>query len=186
VSAFSIRIYGDPVLRQRANEVTDIDGSLKQLADDMIETMYAVPGLGVAAPQVGVAKRMFVYDVHDDEGAKVIVNPAIVEASGEWTYDEGCLSIPHLYFRVIRPKDVLLAGWDLHGNEVRIEATEVTARLFQHEFDHLEGTLVFEHLQPAQRKTGLRILRERQTMDGKLVKGDPVTIGPDGEIIDDD
>jgi peptide deformylase len=186
VSAFDIRIYGDPVLRQRAADVDDIDGSLKQLVDGMVETMYAVPGLGVAAPQVGVSKRMFVYDVHDEEGAKVLINPTILESSGEWTYDEGCLSVPHLYFRVVRPKDVLLAGWDLDGNEVRIEATDVTARLFQHEADHLDGILVFEHLEPAQRKAGLRILRERQTLDGQMRKGEPVTIDRDGEIVDDD
>jgi peptide deformylase len=145
-----------------------------------------VPGLGVAAPQVGVSKRMFVYDVHDEEGPRVVINPTIAETSGEWTYDEGCLSVPHLYFTVVRPKDVLLTGWDLDGNELHIEATEVQARLFLHEFDHLEGTLVFEHLQPAQRKAGLRILRDRQSVDGRVFRGDPVTIGPDGEIVEDD
>jgi len=185
VATFTIRVYGDPVLRQRAAEVTEIDGSLVQLVDDMIDTMYAAPGLGLAAPQVGVEKRLFVYDLNDDEGPQALVNPSVVESGGEWTFDEGCLSVPALYFRIVRPRDILVAGWDLDGNEVRIEATDLAARLFQHELDHLEGTLLLEHLRPAQRKAGLRVLRERQVVDGPPRKGDAVTIGPDGEILED-
>jgi peptide deformylase len=185
VPAFTIRTYGDPVLRQRAAEVTDIDGSLAQLADGMIETMYAAPGLGLAAPQVGVEKRLFVYDLNDDEGPNTIVNPTITETEGEWTYEEGCLSVPGLYFTIRRPREILLTGWDLQGNEVRIEASELEARLFQHELDHLDGTLLLEHLEPAQRKTGLRILRERQLDGVKPSKADALVIGLDGEIIDD-
>jgi peptide deformylase len=183
VPPFSIRTYGDPVLRQRASEVADIDGSIKQLVDGMAEALGGVSGLGLAAPQVGVEKRLFVYDLHDDLGLRTIVNPTIVESSGEFTYEEGCLSVPGLYFTVVRPKEVLLTGWDLDGNEVRIEATDIEARLFQHEVDHLNGTLVLEHLQPAQRKAGLRVLRERQ-VDGPA-RAEPVTIGLDGEIVDD-
>ena len=182
---FTIRTYGDPVLRQRAAEVTDIDGSLVDLVDGMIETMYAAPGLGLAAPQVGVEKRLFVYDLNDDEGPRTIVNPTIVESGGEWTFEEGCLSVPGLYFTIQRPKDILLSGWDLDGNEVKIEATELQARLFQHEFDHLDGTLLIEHLQPAQRKTGLRILRERQLDGVRPSKADALTIGLEGELVDD-
>ena len=183
--AFTIRTYGDPVLRQRAAEVTDIDGSLVQLADGMIETMYAAPGLGLAAPQVGVEKRLFVYDLNDDEGPKAIVNPTITEVGGEWTYEEGCLSVPGLYFTIQRPREILLQGWDLDGKEVQIEASELQARLFQHEFDHLDGTLLLEHLAPKQRKTGLRILRERQLDGVKPSKVDAVVIGLDGEVIED-
>ena len=182
---FTIRTYGDPVLRQRATEVSDIDGSLVGLVDGMVEAMYDAAGLGIAAPQVGVQKRVFVYDLNDGEGAKTIVNPSITELHGEWAHDEGCLSVPGLYFTIMRPKDILLTGWDLDGNTVRIEATELQARLFQHELDHLEGTLLLEHLEPAQRKAGLRILRERQSQDGHLVRGEPVTIDPEGKIVDD-
>ena len=183
--AFTIRTYGDPVLRQRAAEVVDIDGALVALADGMVDAMYAHRGIAVAAPQVGVEKRVFVYDLGDGEGPRTIVNPAIAEAAGEWTYDEGCLSVPGLYFTIVRPRDVLLTGLDLDGNRVSIEATELQARMFQHEFDHLEGTLLLEHLQPAQRRAGLRLVREHQA-DGRWVKGDAVTIDPEGRITDAD
>jgi len=103
VPAFSIRTYGDPVLRQRAAEIDDIDGAIRQLADGMIETMYAAAGLAVAAPQVGVEKRLFVYDLNDGAGPHTIVNPVIAELGGEWTFDEGCLSVPGLYFTLQRP-----------------------------------------------------------------------------------
>jgi peptide deformylase len=184
VPAFSIRTYGDPVLRQRAADVADVDGSLRQLVDGMGDALKGANGLGLAAPQVGVEKRLFVYDLHDDNGLRTVINPTITESGGEFTYEEGCLSVPGLYFTVVRPKDVLLTGWDLDGNEVHIEATELEARLFQHEVDHLNGTLVLEHLAPPQRKVGLRILRERQ-LDGRTGRGEPITIGLDGEILED-
>ena len=148
VSAFTIRTYGDPVLRQRAREVEDIDGRLKQLADDMTETMYDAPGVGLAAPQVGVQKRLFVYDVADGAGVRVIVNPVLAEARGEWTYEEGCLSVPGLSWPIVRPKEVHLTGYDLQGNEVSVEADEFLARVFQHEVDHLDGVLFVDRADP--------------------------------------
>lgn len=184
MAPFSIRTYGDPVLRQHTAEITDIDGSIAQLVDGMIEALRDASGLGLAAPQVGVEKRLFVYDLHDDEGNKTIINPTITESGGDYTYEEGCLSVPGLYFTIVRPRDVLLSGLDLDGNDLQIEATELQARLFQHEVDHLNGTLVLEHLQPPQRKTAMRILRERQ-LDGRNGKSDPITIGLDGEIVED-
>lgn len=161
MAAYSIRLYGDPVLKQRAAPIDNIDGTVKALADAMLESMYEVHGLGLAAPQVGVQKRLFVYDLYDDTGPRVIVNPTITEASGEWTFDEGCLSIPGLYFPITRPKEVLLTGFDLNGNEIQIEADEILARAFQHELDHLDGTLMLEHLDKDQRKAALRELRQR-------------------------
>ena len=161
MAAYTIRLYGDPVLKQRAAEISDVDGAIKKLADAMVDTMYAAPGLGLAAPQVGVQKRLFVYDLDDGEGRKTIVNPTISESRGEWTYDEGCLSVPGLYFPIVRPKEVHLTGWDLDGNEVSIEADELLARLFQHELDHLDGTLLLEHLDSDTRKAALRTLRQR-------------------------
>ncbi|MGH9138851.1 MAG: peptide deformylase, partial [Acidimicrobiales bacterium] len=94
MAPYDIRIFGDPVLRQTAKEVTDVDDTLVTLAADMAQTMYDAPGVGLAAPQVGVQKRLFVYDLHDGEGARTIVNPVITEGDGEWVYEEGCLSIP--------------------------------------------------------------------------------------------
>jgi peptide deformylase len=159
VSSYSIRLFGDPVLRQRAPEVVDIDGRLKALADDMVETMYEAPGVGLAAPQVGVQKRMFVYDLHDDLGARTIVNPVISDARGEWTFEEGCLSIPGLAWDIVRPKEIHLTGFDLDGNEISIEADEYEARVYQHEVDHLDGVLLVERLDDDQRKEAMRILR---------------------------
>lgn len=164
VAAYTIRVYGDPVLKQMAAPVENIDGALKALADAMVDTMYAAPGLGLAAPQVGVQKRLFVYDLQEGEGPQTLVNPVISESRGEWTYEEGCLSVPGLYFPIVRPKEVHLTGFDLDGNEVSIEADELMARLFQHELDHLDGTLLLEHLDSDQRKAALRELRQRDSV----------------------
>jgi peptide deformylase len=162
---YTIRLFGDPVLRQRAPDVADVDGALVELSANMIETMRAAPGLGLAAPQVGVQKRLFVYQLNEEEGPKVVVNPKISESRDEWEYEEGCLSIPGLYFPIVRPKEVHLTGFDLDGKEISLEADELAARLFQHELDHLDGTLLLEHLDKDQRKAALRELR-RRTMDG--------------------
>lgn len=158
---YRIRTYGDPVLKQVATEVSDIDGSLARLAEDMLETMYAEPGLGLAAPQVGVRKRMFVYDLEIGDDPHVLINPEIVESDGEWEYQEGCLSVPGLSWSIIRPKTVHIVGRDLEGNEVSIEADELEARLFQHEMDHLNGILLVEHLDGPQLKEAKKILRQR-------------------------
>jgi peptide deformylase len=160
VAAYQIRQFGDPVLTQRSAEVTDLDGTLARLVDDMIETMHDAHGLGLAAPQVGVQKRLFVYQLEDREPV-AIVNPTIVESSGEWEYEEGCLSIPGLYFPIVRPKEIHLTGWDIDGNEVSIEADELEARCFQHELDHLDGRLLLTLLDKGQRKEAMRELRRR-------------------------
>ena len=157
---YEIRLIGDPVLRQRASEVTDIDGRLARLAEDMLATMYEAPGLGLAAPQVGVEKRLFVYDVGD--GPQIVVNPRVVETRGEWVYDEGCLSIPGLAFELLRPKEVHLTGYDLDGNELSIEADELLARCFLHELDHLDGVLFIERLDDDDRKAAMKIIREQK------------------------
>ena len=163
MAPYSIRIFGDPVLKQRAAEVSEIDGRLARLAEDMLTTMYDAPGLGLAAPQVGVQKRMFVYDI--GEGPRTLINPVISESSGEWAYDEGCLSVPGLSFEIIRPKQIHLTGVDLDGNEVCFEADELLSRLFQHELDHLDGILLLEHLDESQRKAALKELRRRAVHD---------------------
>ncbi len=159
MAPYAIRIVGDPVLRTRADDVTDIDGRLARLSDEMLTTMYEVPGLGLAAPQVGVKKRLFVYDI--GEGPRVLVNPRITESDGEWVFDEGCLSIPELSWEIVRPKQVHLEGLDLDGNEVSIEADELLARLFQHELDHLDGVLLLDRLDGDQRREAMKTLRER-------------------------
>lgn len=162
MAALAIRLIGDPVLRQRCADVTDIDGRLVKLSEDMVATMYEAEGLAVAAPQVGVQRRLFVYDLRDGEGPKTIVNPVISESRGEWTYEEGCLSVPGLSWPIIRPDEVHLTGTDLDGNEVSFEADRLLGRMFQHELDHLDGVLLLEHLDDDQRREAKRTLRERQ------------------------
>ena len=147
------------MLRQRALEIDKVDEGLVRLSADMIETMYEAAGVGLAAPQVGVQRRMFVYDV--GEGPAVVINPQIEESRGEWLYYEGCLSIPELHFDLLRPKEVHLHGYDLSGNELDIEADELLARCFQHEMDHLDGVLLVERLDHDQRKEAMRVLRAR-------------------------
>jgi len=176
MASYSVRVYGDPVLKQVARPVDDIDGSLVRLVDDMVETMYESEGAGLAAPQVGVQKRMFVYDVGD--GPEVMINPTIVETEGEWYYDEGCLSIPGLRLGIVRPDRVHIRGLGIDGEELSIEADEFLGRVFQHEVDHLDGVLMVERLEDDMRKQALRVLRDRAlgfdttAMEAKLVSAD--------------
>jgi len=160
MAGYDIRLIGDPVLRQKAREISDIDGTLVRLVDDMLETMYDAPGMGLAAPQVGVQKRLFVWDV--GTGPEAIVNPEIVESDGEWLFDEGCLSVPGLSWEIVRPKTIHIVGRDLDGNEISFEADELEARLFQHEMDHLDGTLLIERLDADTRKIALKTIRDLQ------------------------
>jgi peptide deformylase len=159
MTTFAIRQYGDPVLRQPAKEIDQIDGAVAKLAEDMIETMHAAPGVGLAANQVGVQRRLFVYDI--GEGPVVVVNPAIVESSGEWTYQEGCLSVPGLSWPIVRPGSIHLVGYDLDGKRISIEADELEGRVFQHEMDHLDGVLLIERLDADQRREAKAVLRAR-------------------------
>ncbi len=158
----TIRIAGDPVLRKRAEEVADIDAALVRLSEEMFSTMYAAPGLGLAAPQVGVGQRFFVYDLGDEDGPKVLLNPEITGSDGEWSFEEGCLSVPGQHFEVIRPKQIGVRGIDLEGNEVEFEADELLSRLIQHELDHLDGVLVLDHLDDDTRRAAKKRLREMQ------------------------
>jgi peptide deformylase len=173
MSTYAVRVYGDPVLKQVAREVDDLDGSLARLVEDMVETMYGSEGAGLAAPQVGVQKRLFVYDV--GEGPQAVVNPTIVETDGEWYHDEGCLSIPGLRLGIVRPDRVMLHGFDIDGHEVSVEADEFLGRVFLHEVDHLDGVLMVERLDEEMRKQALRVLRDRalgfdtSAMEAKLV-----------------
>jgi peptide deformylase len=164
---YEIRIFGDPVLKQRATEVEEVDGTLVRLAEDMVRTMYEAPGLGLAAPQVGVGKRLFVFDLQDGAGPQAVVNPVISESDGDWAYDEGCLSVPGLAWEIVRPKTIHLTGYDLDGKEISIEADELASRCFQHELDHLDGVLLIERLDADTRKQALRTIRNLM-LDGGL------------------
>ncbi len=161
MATHQIRVFGDPVLKRPAAPVTEVDGSLVKLVDAMYETMYEAPGVGLAAPQVGVQRRFFVYDINDGSGPHVLLNPEVVEATGEWTYEEGCLSLPGLSFEIVRPKVVTITGQDLDGNDVVIEGDELLGRVFLHETDHVDGVLMLDRLDKATRKDALRQLREQ-------------------------
>ncbi|NBD26436.1 peptide deformylase [Paenibacillus glycinis] len=131
----------DPVLRERAIEVTKFNANLHKLLNDMAETMYDADGVGLAAPQVGISKRVIVVDVGDDRGLIEMVNPEIVEASGEQLGPEGCLSIAKLNGDVRRALHIKVKGFDRNGAPIELEASEFLARAFQHEIDHLNGVL---------------------------------------------
>lgn len=156
---FAIRQLGDPVLRQRAKNVEELDGDLARTVEAMITTMVEAEGGGLAAPQVGIGRRFFVFGTED--GPRVAINPEIVESSGEAEWSEGCLSIPGLGFDIVRPEVVTLRAVDLDGKELVIEAGEYLGRMFQHEIDHLDGVLAIDRVDPETRKAKLRELRER-------------------------
>jgi len=166
VSLLPIRVYGDPVLNEATAPVADVDASIRALADSMIETMYDAPGVGLSANQVGVQKRLFVYDEGEGDGPFVIVNPTIVETDGEWTFHEGCLSVPGLSWDITRPDRVHLTGFDLDGHVIDIETDQYRGRIFQHEVDHLNGILLVERLDADQRREAKILLRERRVQIG--------------------
>ncbi len=158
MALLDVRIFGDPVLRERAREVTEFDGALRRLAEDMHETMLAASGAAIAANQVGVLKRLFVWQLEEDRGA--FVNPEVVETSAEEEEgEEGCLSFPGLFYPTVRPFRARLRGFDEHG-EPREEVGEgLRARMFLHELDHLNGILFIDHLARHDRKEAMKRIR---------------------------
>lgn len=156
--------WGDPVLHAPAAPVKEIDGSFRALVADMVETMYAAPGIGLAAPQIAVPYRVIVVDlsVGQDKGQLItLVNPEIVEKHGEQWHEEGCLSVPGYAGAPARPARVVVKGLDLEGRERRYEASELLARAFCHEIDHVDGLLFVDRLTPLKRDLLKRKLRKR-------------------------
>jgi peptide deformylase len=172
MSVMPIRTFGDPVLREPARPVESFDQALGRLAADMIETMHEAPGVGLAAPQVGRSLRLIVFDVGDDEGPRAMANPVLRDEWGEQVEEEGCLSIPGLYYPVRRAMKVWAEGFDLDGHEVTIEAEELLARVLQHEVDHLGGMLFIVRLQSEHRSEALAALRD-QALGLQPVSHDP-------------
>jgi len=158
MAIYPIRTFPDPVLAMQAADVTVFGDPLQKLADDMFETMYDAPGVGLAAPQIGISKRFFVADVGD--GPFVMANPEIVERSGKWKYEEGCLSVPGRYWAIKRSDYARAIGFDLDGNEVEYEGDELMGRVLQHEIDHLNGILLLSHLGNRLRTQVLAELRD--------------------------
>jgi len=158
MAVFPIRTFGDAVLNSVAEPVAVFDEELERLIQDMLETMYAAPGVGLAAPQIGVSKRIFVFDV--GEGPGHLINPELAEVSGEWEFDEGCLSVPERFWPINRPAYARLTGLDSTGTAIEMEGDELMGRMLQHEYDHLNGTLLLERLGSGERKAILRELRQ--------------------------
>jgi peptide deformylase len=159
-----ILIYGAPALRQKARPVTVVDGAVQRLIDDMVETMYAAPGVGLAANQVGVLQRIIVVnptEQQDPEGFHAIINPEIVLAEGEVVAEEGCLSIPDVREDVARFRRVVVKGIGRDEKPLELEATELASRVLQHEIDHLDGVLFVDRLSPAKKTLLKRQLKKR-------------------------
>ena len=156
-----IRVIGDPVLRERAHEVTEFDRSLRKFAKRMIRTMHDAPGVGLAAPQVGVLQRLLVYDVDDDP--RVLVNPVLGEYSDETEEsEEGCLSVPGVTMPVERAVSVRVQGLDEYGEPVDFRAEGFEARVIQHENDHLDGVLIVDRTSRSARAAALRTMRDNE------------------------
>jgi len=159
-----IRVIGDPVLRERAREVVTFDRALRKLAKRMMQIMHDAPGIGLAAPQVGVVERLVVYDVDDDP--RILVNPELSEFSDEREEsDEGCLSVPAVAMPVERAIRVRVRGWDVDGAPVDFVAEGLEARVVQHEVDHLDGVLIVDRTTREARAAALRALREGTAPD---------------------
>jgi peptide deformylase len=156
--------WGDPVLHAPSAPVREIDGSISALVKDMVETMYAAPGIGLAAPQIGVPLRVIVIDltVGEEKGRLLeLINPEFVERTGEQRHEEGCLSVPGFGGSPVRPSRVVVKGLDLEGKERVYEADELLARAFCHEIDHIDGLLFVDRLTPLKRDLLKRKLRKK-------------------------
>ncbi len=153
-----IRLFGDPVLRTPAEPVVDFDRHLRRLVKDMTDTMIDAPGVGLAAPQVGVLQRVFTYLVDEELGH--VVNPVLEVSEEKVIGEEGCLSIPGLAFDVERSMEVVVRGQDMHGEPLEIRGRGLLSRCAQHENDHLDGVLFIDRLEREQRKVALRAIRE--------------------------
>ena len=153
----AIRIFGDPVLTTPAAAVADFDKELRTLVKDLTDTMLDAPGRGLAAPQIGVGLRVFTWYVDDELGH--LVNPSLDLSDEEQDGDEGCLSIPDLTFPCKRALRVVAKGWNMHGEPVEIEGSELLARCIQHETDHLDGVLFIDRLDREWRKKAMRAIR---------------------------
>lgn len=154
-----IRLEKDEILRKKSREVEKIDDKIQTLIDDMIDTMYKFNGVGLSAVQVGVLKRVVVIDIDDDTGVKVLINPKITKVKGEHEVEEGCLSFPNQYAKLIRPKEVTVEALDRDGKKIIIKAKDLLAQAIAHELDHLDGVVftdkmlpgTLEHVEPEQK-----------------------------------
>jgi peptide deformylase len=155
-----IRLFGDPVLRTPADPVKDFDKELRNLVKDLTDTMIDAPGAGLAAPQLGVGLRVFTYYVDDRLGH--VVNPTLDLSEEQETDDEGCLSLPGMFFPTPRALRAVAKGFNMHGEPIILEGTDLLARCVQHESDHLDGILFLDRMDPEQRKLAMKAIREAE------------------------
>ena len=155
-----IRLFGDPVLRRPATEVVDFDKELRRLVEDLTDTMLDAPGAGLAAPQLGVGLRVFTWNVDGEVGH--LVNPSLELSDEKQDGPEGCLSLPELTYDCLRALSVVANGFNMHGDPVSIQGSELLARAIQHETDHLDGILFIDRLDREARKEAMKFIREAE------------------------
>jgi len=179
VSVQPIRLFGDPVLRTPATEVTTFDAELRKLVTDLADTMHEEGGVGLAAPQIGIGLRVFTYEV--DGFAGHLVNPTFdIVGEEEQLGPEGCLSIPGMTWDCRRYLHIVARGFDMHGEPVTIEGSELLARCVQHETDHLDGVLFVDRLDPETRKQAMAQIRDAQWFGSSLSPGGSDSLSPGG------
>ena len=164
-----IHTWPSEVLRKKAAPVEEVDDDLRRLADDMLETMYAAPGIGLAAPQVGVSKRLIVIDLSsgmEKDQLVVLANPEIVSSEGEIDSEEGCLSLPDLSVKVCRAEKVVVRGLDREGRTVEVQGEDLLAKALQHEIDHLDGVLLLDRVNPVRREIAKKKLKKALAASG--------------------
>ena len=144
----TIRLEGDEILKKESRQVEVIDERIKELLDDMVETMHKYNGVGLAAVQVGILKRVIVIDLYDDKGPIKLINPVIIKQKGEQEVEEGCLSFPNKYAKMIRPKEITVEALDENGKKVKIQAKDLLAQALSHEIDHLNGFVFVDKMIP--------------------------------------
>jgi peptide deformylase len=162
VTILPIRLLGDPVLREPAREVQAFDDLHRKLIADMVDTMYAAPGVGLAAPQVGLSLRLFVFDAGDGAGPGAIANPVLTDLEGEQEEDEGCLSVPGLWYPTNRAMRARVEGRDRWGEETVVAGEGLLARILQHETDHVNGLLFLDRLGREDRRRAMAMIRDRE------------------------
>ena len=143
-----VREEGDEILRKKSREVETVDDKIRQLLDDMVDTMHKYNGVGLSAVQVGILKRVVVIDLYDDKGPIKLVNPVITKEKGKQEVEEGCLSFPNKYAKLVRPAEVIVEALDENGKHIQIKAKGLLAQAIAHELDHLEGILFIDNMMP--------------------------------------
>ena len=169
MSIQQIRLFGDPVLVTPASPVVDFDKELRKLVSDLTDTMIAAPGAGLAAPQIGVPLRVFVWDVDEELGH--LINPTLDLGEEIQEGEEGCLSFPSLSYPTKRAMRVVAKGWNMHGEPVMVEGTELLARAIQHETDHLDGVVFIDRLDAATRKIAMKDIRDSEWLGEASASG---------------